>query len=840
MILDEEFLRSHGLLLRPYRGTLESEAVSTSYAYDREHRLVYIPNDAGGDAQALVRAIRRSLMFDYAWIAGPETLVVRSYGHRRVCRIGPKHTWNESQRETISRALGSRRLYLLFEDTETSSLLADRIIRLLDGAVPVTGSVPDRQSTMITMLEQLCMSLRPVVPGHTPEESPDAKTVNGTGQWEGESDKNCARVLTPVDNRHEDPLLSVRRLLTGRWCIDPYVDMPSAVSPYIIETIHERMPSLSDERTEQRGGRDRNRRAHHRIGCFYTPEQVAHWIVSRTLQGWIRDRLNIDVYAPDSVLNMDQDVRERLYSLVRSVRVLDPACGAGVFLRTAADWLYNIATILSVEQGATSARRIVNSSLYGVDIQPSAVCACTAVLRLWAMMYGCTREEAQDLRPHVCVGNTLTHEFSMSDSRESDVKPGRFDIVVGNPPYGNIIPVDVKRTIRRTCPEVNGGRTGTWSASAHFVVRARQMAERGGWMGLLIPNSVMRVRQFQKTRQFLLDHTTIHEIADEGAPFPHITLEMVSVIARADSGDTTVPVIVTSRRPYLPESITIPREALRRESMFFLYFDEIIRQIMRRGMVAQLRASRGHDPSKEHVRDTRDGEFQVPYVGSGKGVRHFSLDQTRFKYVDDSFRHQRVLLKSFENELLIATKNLPYPRCATKPRGVIHGGGTVSLVPTQRGTDLAAMGLILNSSVMRYLCVRYYTNYSELTTCMNTGIVEYLPIVYPRDTRCAAALFRLISSLRQSGDRGALAAGLQDLADSVVYELYLTDESRLLDTVADVMRDSAGLTTLALGERLLVEPEVRRHMQEVRDIPLVTRIERAPRMENLARTSMLK
>ena len=116
--------------------------------------------------------------------------------------------------------------------------------------------------------------------------------------------------------------------------------------------------------------------------------------------------------------------------------------------------------------------------------------------------------------------------FETQDSRG-------FDILIGNPPYGNILTEQEKKIIKiHYKDQVHGGRSGTWNIASVFVVRARAILKTGGQMGLLLPNSVLRVGQFSRTRRFISNHLKLWEIVDEGSPFDGVTLEMVSIFCK--------------------------------------------------------------------------------------------------------------------------------------------------------------------------------------------------------------------------------------------------------------------------------------------------------------------
>lgn len=143
------------------------------------------------------------------------------------------------------------------------------------------------------------------------------------------------------------------------------------------------------------------------VGVFYTPGDVARFMVESALGRWGTARLP---------------------------RILDPACGTGVFLREAFGQL--------VRQG--HGPLTVLCSLFGVDISAAAVDSCAFVLTHDALAVGdmrSPREVWDALRTQLTVGDSLTiprarAALPFEDDRRRTVLPyENFDIVVANPPY---------------------------------------------------------------------------------------------------------------------------------------------------------------------------------------------------------------------------------------------------------------------------------------------------------------------------------------------------------------------------------------------------------------------
>ncbi len=529
-----------------------------------------------------------------------------------------------------------------------------------------------------------------------------------------------------------------------------------------------------------------------RIGSFYTPLDLAGLITKETLCSWLSNTTGEEIRDADELATLSPRNKEDFLSDVRSVKILDPAAGDGAFLLEAAKWLDDVRSALGDPLEAPERRaEIVEHCLYGVDVVPEAVSDCRETLCSWATDVGPTHALPA---PNVLCGNSLVgriglgkpgpHEERVADAfhwarefPEIIVENGGFDIILGNPPYGNILSQDERDYIAQTyTTNVGGNREGTWNAAAHFIVRASALLTPSGTFGLLVPNSILRVTQFQKTRRFLMSKVNLWKIIDEASPFDDVTLEMVSLFARKDFTNSDESVQVESRRPGQQRSNAVPRRVLSSSRIFPIYHDAIHAELISVGKRELLTAKRGRDIPKGHVSKQRTSVFRIPYLTSGRSVKRYRVDEHHLQFADDWFLQDAALRFSFENELLISTKNYPYPRCVVKPRGVIHGGGIVRISGPPE-MDIRALGMILNSELVRFVSVRYLTNYSELTTCLNTGIMNDLPLVLPEEQPVFHCVFDALSSLHSTPDVDTrVVQFFERLGNALTYDLFFGEQ----------------------------------------------------------------
>ena len=185
---------------------------------------------------------------------------------------------------------------------------------------------------------------------------------------------------------------------------------------------------------------DRDRRA----GAHYTPVDVVEGLVARALP---------------------------LADLPERPRCWDPSCGGGAFLVAVAEALW---------RRGIDAAEVVDRCVVGVDLDPGAVAASRRALTAWAEVRGAT-----DVSPTVIEGDGL----------EMDL--GRFDLVIGNPPFRNQLGSATARdeeTARRRRDRFGDAALGYVDDAVLFLLEAARSLRQGGVACLVQPRSTLSVQ----------------------------------------------------------------------------------------------------------------------------------------------------------------------------------------------------------------------------------------------------------------------------------------------------------------------------------------------------------
>jgi SAM-dependent methyltransferase len=240
------------------------------------------------------------------------------------------------------------------------------------------------------------------------------------------------------------------------------------------------------ERGERHQAELARRGRRRRQGAFYTPPDVVDRVLDLVLQP-----------------GLDQRVAAGGSANVGAIEVLDPACGTGNFLVAAHGRVAE-----ALERGgmrAPEARRAALTCLHGMDIDPDAVTMCRAAL-----------VEAGGDGGSDALNELVHHRIRCGDALvDGALGAGRFDVVVGNPPFlgqlssGTARPAsDTARLRRRFGSAIAAYTDPAWV----FLLVAVEAAAPGGQVALVQPASVLAARDAAPVRDALATQARLRSL----------------------------------------------------------------------------------------------------------------------------------------------------------------------------------------------------------------------------------------------------------------------------------------------------------------------------------------
>ncbi|MCL2117863.1 MAG: BREX-1 system adenine-specific DNA-methyltransferase PglX [Planctomycetaceae bacterium] len=244
-------------------------------------------------------------------------------------------------------------------------------------------------------------------------------------------------------------------------------------------------------------------------GIYYTPPPIVEYMVANSVGKLLKDKTPVDV---------------------ANMKIVDPACGGGVFLTGAyqflLDWHQKYFGKLTLAQR----RKILTNNIFGVDIDPLAV-----EITKYCLSMKCSEGEdfSHDLDENIRCGNSLIETdidaMPLNCGTEPIFKPfhwwrefphvfqqGGFDIVIGNPPYGAKYSVEHKnyflehyssaKTTTSNDGEVKIHRKGSLDTFSLFIENGFNRLKKNGFLTFIVPLAFVSSDSMSALHQLLFDH----------------------------------------------------------------------------------------------------------------------------------------------------------------------------------------------------------------------------------------------------------------------------------------------------------------------------------------------
>jgi type I restriction-modification system DNA methylase subunit len=274
-------------------------------------------------------------------------------------------------------------------------------------------------------------------------------------------------------------------------------------------------------------------------GIFYTPDYITRYIVRHSVGAWL-DEQKEALLAKHETENLAywQDYSE----VLRSIKVLDPACGSGAFLTQVFEYLWAEWKIVLAERAKLETKgkhqngngnglggmfegmnqnarqewevkkQIVQNNIYGVDLNMESI--AISKLAMWLLTANKLVTLA-DLSPNIKQGNSLIDDRSIDEYAFDWQKefPFAFDVVVGNPPYVRADIASISHQRKRKWITAHFEYLyEKWDLMVAFYERGLKLLKSNGYLSFICSESILTSKYAYKLQEWIIGNFWVKRI----------------------------------------------------------------------------------------------------------------------------------------------------------------------------------------------------------------------------------------------------------------------------------------------------------------------------------------
>jgi hypothetical protein len=495
-------------------------------------------------------------------------------------------------------------------------------------------------------------------------------------------------------------------------------------------------------------------------GAYYTQKSVSNFIVYQGimlfLQTYLKSNQIINI---EDIYSLDSDIKSRIKQKLLKFSIFDPACGSGVFLMSATNEIYKLLCNIEPELDTAKIKLHILENIFGSEINDYARKLCIMKLFRWAYSKNCLDNSK--------IFSILNSNISLEDSLERK-KSFKYDLVIGNPPYGNILDKNQKERLKSEDIFYN-------DIYCAFLLKSLEWAE--GLIGYLVPKSFLLRQGYISFRKKLLSRANLLKIYDIGPNLFAKATNEVQILFYEKKSDTskdvevykypnteivkypeqkvdylrvcfntTCPLSVKSKKIYAyiadlkcpycnSKTIALNRIRIKPNETVL----NLVNKIEKMGDVNYLNISRipnmirgeedkGLKQIMNLIEENTDnscyfikakGDFNYYYFSKNKS---FAIEKTDPKILKG---------KNYEfytNPKLLIKHNSIFPQSVFSKANVCFTSSIYSLISDDH-IELKYINAILNSSLMQFYCLYGINNQQTTTINLNQYMIRHLPII---------------------------------------------------------------------------------------------------------------
>jgi len=295
-------------------------------------------------------------------------------------------------------------------------------------------------------------------------------------------------------------------------------------------------------------------------GIYYTESYITDYICRNSIIPYLSE---IDSKTPEDLIKEYKGNIDVLENKIKNLRILDPACGSGAFLIKSIDILLDILweiqnfktsegeyssdlTRVSKSKGQSAknirfvfaekkdngqvilqrwddeeqAREIIENNIFGVDKNEESV----EITKLSLFFKIATKNRKLiNLSKNIRRGNSIINDpnihlnsFNWDNEFDFVLNNGKFDIILGNPPYGATFSQKEIDYFNQNYSEVVSGEIESYIL---FYYRGLSLLKEGGRLSFITPDSWFTNVNCANYRNWVITNFSIIDIYDWYKPF---------------------------------------------------------------------------------------------------------------------------------------------------------------------------------------------------------------------------------------------------------------------------------------------------------------------------------
>ena len=256
-----------------------------------------------------------------------------------------------------------------------------------------------------------------------------------------------------------------------------------------------------------------NRKKH---GVYYTDPKLARFIAQKTVFTLLNEKIGLDLNSIENIRDLTRKTSQKIVRLLLNTSICDPTCGSGNFLVNAGEVLLDIITNLKPDKAFKDIKTQIIKNLYGFDINLVVVTLSKLKLIKWLF-----KGKDPNISKYNEVKSILNENIQEKNSLFK-LENNKFDLIVGNPPYGNILSEDEKERLRKQ-------KIYNKDAYCAFLLKSMKWCKE--YVGFLIPKSFLLRQSYLDFRNSFLSKSNVLEIYNIGSnEFKRATNEVQVII----------------------------------------------------------------------------------------------------------------------------------------------------------------------------------------------------------------------------------------------------------------------------------------------------------------------